>query len=60
MFFGITCLSVLLSLSQGALVYAPAAMGVGLGIWAIDAAVLMLIFNKASSPYFQRRELVLT
>jgi len=34
-------------------------MGVGLGIWAIDAAVVMLIFNKASSPYFQRRELVL-
>jgi hypothetical protein len=58
-FFGITCLTVLLSLSQNSLVYAPAAMGVGLGIWAIDAATIMLIFNKASSPYFQRREPVL-
>ena len=55
-FFGITSLSVLYSLSQGSLVYAPAAMSVGLGIWAIAAAAIMLIFNKASSPYFQRRE----
>src|SRR5690242_17421964 len=43
-------------LSQGSLVYAPAAMSVGLGIWASAAAAIMLIFNKASSPYFQRRE----
>ncbi len=55
-FFGLTSLSVLYSLSQGSLVYAPAAMSVGLGIWAIAAAAIMLIFNKASSPYFQRRE----
>jgi hypothetical protein len=55
-FFGITSLSVLYSLSQGSLVYAPAAMSVGLGIWAIAAAAIMLIFNKASSPYFQRQE----
>ena len=54
--FGFTSLSVLYSLSQGSLVYAPAAMSVGLGIWAIAAAAIMLIFNKASSPYFQRRE----
>jgi hypothetical protein len=54
-FFGVTTLSVLYSLSQGSLVYAPAAMSVGLGIWAIAAAAIMLIFNKASSPYFQRR-----
>jgi hypothetical protein len=59
-YFGLTCLSVLFSLSQDALVYAPAAMGVGLGIWALTAAAIMLIFNKASGPYFQRRELVLT
>jgi len=55
-FFGVTSLSVLYSLSQGSLVYAPAAMSVGLGIWAIAAAAIMLIFNKASSPYFQRRK----
>jgi len=55
-FFGLTSLSVLYSLSQGSLVYAPAAMSVGLGIWAIAAAAIMLIFNKASSPYFQRRK----
>jgi hypothetical protein len=55
-FFGVTSLSVLYSLSQGSLVYAPAAMSVGLGIWAIAAAAIMFIFNKASSPYFQRRE----
>ncbi len=55
-FFGLTSLSVLYSLSQGSLVYAPAAMSVGLGIWAIAAAAIMLIFNKASSLYFQRRE----
>ena len=46
----------LYSLSQGSLVYAPAAMSVGLVIWAIAAAAMVLIFNKASSPYFQRRE----
>jgi hypothetical protein len=55
-FFGLTSLSVLYALSEGSLVYAPAAMSVGLGIWAIAAAAIMLIFNKASSPYFQRRE----
>ena len=55
-FFGLTSLSVLYSLSQGSLVYAPAAMSVGLGIWAIAAAAIMLIFNKASSPYFHKRE----
>jgi hypothetical protein len=55
-FFGVTSLSVLYTLSQGSLVYAPAAMSVGLGIWAIAAAAIMLIFNKASSPYFQRWE----
>ena len=54
--FGFTSLSVLYSLSQGSLVYAPAAMSAGLGIWAIAAAAIMLIFNKASSPYFQRRK----
>ena len=55
-FFGLTSLSVLYALSEGSVVYAPAAMGVGLGLWAIAAAAIMLIFNKASSPYFQRRE----
>ena len=59
-YFGVSCLSVLLALSQDALVYAPAAMGVGLGTWALTAAAIMFIFNKASGPYFQRRELVLT
>jgi hypothetical protein len=58
-FFGLTSLSVLYSLSDGSLVYAPAAMSVGLGLWAIAAAAIMLIFNKNSSPYFQRREPVL-
>jgi hypothetical protein len=57
--FGVISLSVLYALSDGSLVYAPAAMSVGLGLWAIAAAAVMLIFNKASSPYFQRREPVL-
>jgi len=60
LFFGVSCLSVLLSLSQDALVYAPAAEGIGFGTWALTAAAIMLVFNKASSPYFGRRELVLT
>ncbi len=59
-FFGIISLSVLAALSEGSLVYAPAAMGAGLGVWAIALATMMLVFNKASSPYFQRREPVLT
>jgi len=58
-FFGVISLSVLAALSEDSLIYAPAAMGVGLGIWAIAAAAIMLIFSKASSPYFQRREPVL-
>ena len=49
-FFGLTSLSVLYSLSDGSLVYAPAAMSVGLGLWAIAAAAIMLIFNKAFQP----------
>jgi hypothetical protein len=57
--FGVSCLGVLLSLSQDALIYAPAAMGVGFATWALFATAIMLIFNKASGPYFQRRELVL-
>jgi hypothetical protein len=55
-FFGLTTLSVLYSLSTGSLVYAPAAMSVGLGLWAIAAAAVVLIFNKNSGPYFQRKE----
>jgi hypothetical protein len=57
--FGISCLSVLLSLSQDALIYAPAAMGVGFATWALYATAIMLVFSKASGPYFQRRDLVL-
>lgn len=58
-FFGLISLDVLAAVSAGDLVYAPAATGIGLGFWAIAAAAIMLIFNKASSPYFQRREPVL-
>jgi hypothetical protein len=54
--FGVTSLSELYALSQGSLLYAPASMGVSLGIWVIYAAAIVLIFNQASSPYFQRRE----
>ena len=57
--FGIISLSVLYALSESSLEYAPAAMGAGLGVWAIALAAIMLIFNKASSPYFGRREPVL-
>ncbi len=58
-FFGVISLGVLAALSEGSLIYAPAAMGAGLGVWAIAVATIMLVFNKASSPYFQRREPVL-
>ncbi len=58
-FFGLISLDVLAAVSAGDLIYAPAATGIGLGIWAIAAAAIMLIFNKASSLYFQRREPVL-
>lgn len=58
-FFGVMSLGTLYHLSDGALVYLPAAMGVGLGCCAVAAAAMMLIFNKASNPYFWRRELVL-
>lgn len=58
-FFGIISLGALYALSVGSLVYAPAIMGAGIGVWAIAAAAMMLIFNKASSPYFGRRERVL-
>ena len=57
--FGVTCLSLLFSLSQGDLGYAPASMGVSIATWALLAAVMMLVFNNASSPYFRRRDLVL-
>jgi hypothetical protein len=52
-FYGLICLSMLVALSQGAPVYAPAAFGVGLVEWFIATAALVLIFCRPACLYYR-------
>jgi hypothetical protein len=53
--FGLTTLSLLSGLANGAATYAPVDVIAGAVLWLVALAALMLIFNKASSPYYSQR-----
>lgn len=52
-FFGLSSLSLLSALAQGAAVYATADLITGIALWLIELAALMLIFNKESGPFYR-------
>jgi hypothetical protein len=51
--FGLSTLSLLAALSQGAAVYAPADLVAGVTMWIVQAAGALLIFSKRSAPFYQ-------
>jgi hypothetical protein len=51
--FGLSTLSLLSALSQGAVVYALADLMAGVVIWLVQVAGLLLIFSKRSAPFYQ-------
>jgi hypothetical protein len=53
--FGLTTLSLLSGLANGAAIYAPVDVIAGAVLWLVALAALVLIFNKASSPYYSQR-----
>jgi hypothetical protein len=53
-FLALTTLSILVSLGQGAAVYAPAATGVAGVLWLVGVATLVLLFHRRSGSYFGR------
>ena len=53
-FLAFTTLSILVSLGQGAAVFAPAAMGVAGVLWLVGIATLVLLFHRRSGSYFGR------
>jgi hypothetical protein len=53
-FLALTTLSILVSLAQGAAVFAPAATGVAGALWLVGVATLVLLFHRRSGSYFGR------
>lgn len=51
--FGLSTLSLLTALSQGAAVYAPADLVAGVTMWIVQAAGALLIFTKRSAPFYR-------
>ena len=52
-FYGLICLSMLMAVSQGAPVYAPADFAVGVAEWLIATAALVLIYCRPACPYYR-------
>jgi len=52
-FYGLICLSMLVALSQGAPVYAPADFAAGMVEWLIATAALVLIFCGPACRYYR-------
>jgi hypothetical protein len=52
-FYGLLCLSMLVALSQGAPVYAPADFAVGVVEWLIATAALVLIYRRPACAYYR-------
>jgi len=50
--FGLSSLSLLFALAGGAAVLAPADLAAGAAVWMVEAAAMLLIFNKRSAAYF--------
>jgi hypothetical protein len=54
-FFSLVTLSLLGLLAGGAAVYAPAELIATAVVWLVQLAVIVLIFGKASAPYYQHK-----
>ena len=53
-FFGLFTVSLLVALAQHAVVYAPADLAALTALWLVALASVVLIFSKASWPYYRR------
>jgi hypothetical protein len=51
-FFAVSTVSLLAALAQDAAVYAPADLIAGATLWLVELAVVLLLFNKQSRPYY--------
>jgi hypothetical protein len=51
--FGLSTLGLLSAVSESAAIYAPADLAAGVTKWALQAAVLLLIFSKRSAAFYQ-------
>ena len=54
-FFGVLAVSLLAALVQHAVVYAPADLAALTALWLVALASMVLIFSKASSPYYRQQ-----
>jgi len=54
-FFGVLTVSLLAALAQHAVVYAPADLAALTALWLVALASMVLIFSKASSPYYRQQ-----
>jgi len=53
-FFGLFTVSLLIALAQHAAVYAPADLAALTALWLVALASVVLIFSKASRPYYRQ------
>lgn len=54
-FFGVLTVNLLISLAQHAAVYAPADLAALTAMWLVALASIVLIFSKASWPYYRQQ-----
>jgi hypothetical protein len=54
-FWGITTLSIIAALSEGAAVAAPADFATGVLVWLLQLSAVLLIFARQSAPYYRHR-----
>ncbi len=54
-FWGLTTLSIIAALSEGAAVAAPADFAGGVLVWLLQLAAVLLIFARQSAPYYRHR-----
>ena len=54
-FWGVTTLSIIVALSEGAAVAAPADFAGGVLVWLLQLAAVLLIFARQSAPYYGHR-----
>jgi hypothetical protein len=52
-FFGLSSFGLLTALAEDALVYARADLAAGVAVWLVELAVMVLIFNERSAPYYR-------
>jgi hypothetical protein len=53
-FFGLTTISLLSGLAEGAATYAPADLIAGVVLWVLALAAVVLIFNRRSGGYYRQ------